>query len=302
MYVLGSPTANDYQEDKLRERSGADDMEVTSSMESNVERESDVERERDFQSELSEYISSTEGLWLLRTAYIEGIRFAQISFSPSAECFLQRFKTDPHSMIPELGQVNAEYLLCVFQEIFPYMLKPATLQSTPELRDEIMTGRSRIVFLPRITATSLSKRYDAGLLRNGQIELIKAVMRASMCEMRGLICRGAGCAELTEAFWQARGALQFFFGERFRSERLELLILRHLEEEGPVDVALVGGIREKTFGGNWLLFHWGFFQDTNITPWPEYVQGDARCRHLVNYNTELIGILRGLQTNEQRKA
>src|SRR5690606_10863779 len=65
-------------------------------------------------------------------------------------------------------------------------------------------------------------------------------------ELRKLIARGAGYEEVELACRNSVYANEFFFGShRFRSERLEVLLLRYLEEPG-FNAEVAAGIEEAT--------------------------------------------------------
>ncbi|RPA75400.1 hypothetical protein BJ508DRAFT_380081 [Ascobolus immersus RN42] len=251
-----------------------------------------TESERDFVSELSTYLQSAEGSWIIKTYYNEALHFAQVSYSDQDKPVL-RDHMRIATVIPELTQVTAEYLLCNFQEIMPYLLQPSTPEVVTGIREDIPRGAYSIVNVPRTIGKLLAQRYRAGLLRQGQVQLLEATYRSYIAEARNLIRNQAGGEEIVEADWQARGLLMFFVHRDFRSERLECLIAKHLRDDGPVDMTLVGMVRAKTLRIQWYRAHL-----SKSTSSPKAL---ARDRHIWRYDTQLLGALLGLSSVQERK-
>ncbi|RPA74640.1 hypothetical protein BJ508DRAFT_418504 [Ascobolus immersus RN42] len=93
-------------------------------------------------------------------------------------------------------------------------------------------------------------RYNAGLLRQGQVRLIRWAVVGYLREMRGLIgTLDPGNVQSTlMLMWYSSDRLEemndrLLSSPRFRSERLEVLLLVYLEEPG-VDMEVARGILE----------------------------------------------------------
>lgn len=107
------------------------------------------------------------------------------------------------------------------------------------------------VYSPEMVVAS---RWKAGLLRMGQVRLIETVLRGCL-ESINLMIKVENRGELSDTEFEVvrlreiarvchrtkETIVRFFGSERFRSERLELLIGRYLEEEG-VNWEVVRGV------------------------------------------------------------
>ncbi|RPA75464.1 hypothetical protein BJ508DRAFT_418129 [Ascobolus immersus RN42] len=153
-----------------------------------------------------------------------------------------------------LRQTAAEYILFFFQELYPYLKSPTTKNRTCEMESLLSTitsGYVRIqytcVWLYTISEVDASthERWEAGLMRIEQVGLIKQIIKAAMDEARAIIRLGGGVEELTEAGWSTRHLLAFVTSNRFRSERLEILLLRCLGHDD-INWKVVDGVRRAT--------------------------------------------------------
>ncbi|RPA75401.1 hypothetical protein BJ508DRAFT_418146 [Ascobolus immersus RN42] len=226
-----------------------------------------VARDRDFTSELFKFILDDDlcPAWIrdsrpyTECAYFaQPVPFAQLRAEVPSENWLIKGLIEPifnrrkidGVPIPGLAQIHAEHLLCVFQEILPYLLKPSTPELTEASRKAIFADLSFAAgspfYAPQVVGWLLSKRYEADLLRSGQVRLIEVAFRALIAEARCLIRNAAGGEEILESLWQDYELIVFLVEGRFRSERLEVSIWKYLEEREPVNLALVGAIRERT--------------------------------------------------------
>ncbi|RPA75045.1 hypothetical protein BJ508DRAFT_418334 [Ascobolus immersus RN42] len=105
---------------------------------------------------------------------------------------------------------------------------------------------SQLVAMPGKRSASTCERYHKGLLRTSMVRLLEAALGSFLDELRMLMKHGAPYESLSNACGDWNTAFDTFFtDERFRSERIELLILKYLDEDG-IDMELVGGIRLQT--------------------------------------------------------
>ncbi|RPA87090.1 hypothetical protein BJ508DRAFT_357543 [Ascobolus immersus RN42] len=108
----------------------------------------------------------------------------------------------------------------------------------------------RKLLFQKLTASKgpLRLRYKHGLLRNNQLELIKVVLENLLAGIEDLseILEGQELKDgqivlIRRAAWLLH---HFILSERFRSERLELLLLKYIKEEG-VNMEVVRGLQAK---------------------------------------------------------
>jgi hypothetical protein len=112
----------------------------------------------------------------------------------------------------------------------------------------------------------MQEKFKAGLLRDTQVRLVTAVLESWTSELRNLMVkfdggersRLEGLAEMTVACMKAKFLLEAFVSsERFRSERTELLILKHLEADDEVNTELVkrqDALNMALYGGKILRY------------------------------------------------
>ncbi|RPA77960.1 hypothetical protein BJ508DRAFT_349947 [Ascobolus immersus RN42] len=94
-------------------------------------------------------------------------------------------------------------------------------------------------------------RWRKGMLREGQMELIKALLRSLKDELTTLAMNEPNLTELEKDFNDAilvatQALTRFFASPRFRSERLELLLLHHLRQED-VNMDVARGVYAETW-------------------------------------------------------
>lgn len=94
---------------------------------------------------------------------------------------------------------------------------------------------------------SFVERLGRGMVRNGQARLIELTLSGLNGKLKGLIDQGGDISELYRAVWHSMTLFHFFTGERFRSERLEILILKYVDENG-VNMDVVRGVEVATDG------------------------------------------------------
>ncbi|RPA76662.1 hypothetical protein BJ508DRAFT_181822 [Ascobolus immersus RN42] len=100
------------------------------------------------------------------------------------------------------------------------------------------------------------RRQMAGLLRTNQLLLIELILKASMDLVKAWMILAASAGPATR-IWEAVGCLKrveaeiyrlyqtlisFFLSARFRSERLELLLVRYLSEPNDLNMEVIKGL------------------------------------------------------------
>ncbi|RPA75412.1 hypothetical protein BJ508DRAFT_21386 [Ascobolus immersus RN42] len=262
---------------------------------------SSLRHRRDFVSELTLHIRTTEEQWMARNGYDStsgDIKTHEDYHEP--ERYMKehwnKLQTSEPQANPELLQVTAEFFLCLFQEILPYeSLQKTGKTGTADCNSSSPSGsRVDLIISPMGVIWYLSERHRAGLLRDGQVYLITVSYKACMEEARMLIRAGVDGGELIIAVGLALGLVYCFAAKDFRSERLETLIKRYLQDDGPVNLSIVGTIRTKSLRRMWSKAHYvksagpGDFQ---------YAYDDL----VPYYDDEVLQALRGLPLRQQKK-
>src|SRR5690606_897101 len=92
----------------------------------------------------------------------------------------------------------------------------------------------------------LRKRSKARLLRDGQVRLVNAVFQGTMEQVAALLSEEKGLPWVILPCVMSEQLInKLFCSQAFRSERLEVLIMRYLDEEG-VNMEVVSAVTTKT--------------------------------------------------------
>ncbi|RPA76854.1 hypothetical protein BJ508DRAFT_364828 [Ascobolus immersus RN42] len=153
---------------------------------------------------------------------------------------------DPGIICPEsLHRTSELFMMFIISDVIPYYHK----LKSPDTPLDLFNGHPGGFpgpFLIESTYYQLSDRYYSGLLRTGQVRIIEAVLRGTINDLTIIMKRNGTKEEIIEALEESESFLDNFVNSgNFRSERLEVFILRYLAEEG-VNVDVVRGIREET--------------------------------------------------------
>ncbi|RPA75042.1 hypothetical protein BJ508DRAFT_418332 [Ascobolus immersus RN42] len=163
---------------------------------------------------------------------------------------------DNETHILPLSKVIEDWLLSFFESLFPYLYR--RYWSCREVRrnadkSAFTTQKGPIIahFMLMMTAvtplvcpdlTTLNMRWRAKLVRRELLILVEVVIKAHMDTCKAMIERGASVdALLHESALGGRCFKGFWVSDKFRSERIEVLILKYLMEDG-IDMAVVEGI------------------------------------------------------------
>jgi hypothetical protein len=151
----------------------------------------------------------------------------------------------PSNYITPLQQATDEYLLFFIETFSPYCKqhffdKEMDKDGVPAVllkRNGLIPEQMYLMIVKHIggsyAGVNVQQRYKRGMLRGGVIRLLEITLRALMDELQKLMARGAAYDEFELACRNSVYAVEFLFGShRFRSERLEILLLRYLDELG----------------------------------------------------------------------
>jgi hypothetical protein len=158
--------------------------------------------------------------------------------------------------IPPLHESIEAFLKFYFDEVSPFITKLQEHSSQDQIKhySGISQSHYHITFTFRTVLAvylqrgsySVHRRYEVGLLRMQHIELLKVVLKTLMLDSKAIIRNveeldenarsqlnlRAVVWELSLAGIRARKLASFFASGQFRSERLELLLMKYLEEDG----------------------------------------------------------------------
>ncbi|RPA76858.1 hypothetical protein BJ508DRAFT_417433 [Ascobolus immersus RN42] len=130
------------------------------------------------------------------------------------------------------------------KEYIPFYIRHIAVYAY--LRDAVFREdfNSNSLDLIRVPVELFADRHKAGLLRDTQIQLLGAVYRGTMEEVHRIIERNGEMKEINDALDRSYPLVKRLIASgRFRSERLELLILKYLKEEG-VCMDVVRGVNK----------------------------------------------------------
>ncbi|RPA78781.1 hypothetical protein BJ508DRAFT_378120 [Ascobolus immersus RN42] len=157
----------------------------------------------------------------------------------------------------QLLRLSEEFLLFLFRVIRPIVITEGWMHSY------FFMGLSYYI------QSYLNERWRRGLLRDGQVQLVVAVVEATMKEVQGLISEAAETNQSTSkreiclAFESSSSLLRKFLFI-LRSERLENLLLRYLHEDTTVDLKLWRSIR--AMSAEYYLLQKTVIVDTHSRP------------------------------------
>ncbi|RPA75041.1 hypothetical protein BJ508DRAFT_332497 [Ascobolus immersus RN42] len=121
-----------------------------------------------------------------------------------------------------------------------YFRKDERLNSEPYIQQRFL--------LPGETNCNLKGRWRRHLVRENLTSLIERSMKSYMGKLQMMMELGRGPDELDfVCFIQRRLILSFWCSDRFRSERTECLILKHLDEDTVAHKQVVDGVNAATF-------------------------------------------------------
>ncbi|RPA76315.1 hypothetical protein BJ508DRAFT_379543 [Ascobolus immersus RN42] len=147
---------------------------------------------------------------------------------------------------PPFREVLEELVELYIDTVFPFFnnIGHAKLSSQ---RDPKSTYHLMIEIICERHTTVLRQRWDCGLLRQGQVRLVEIAVRAAMTQVQSildvvvsrpmsdqdlLLDSTAKIQEMMRVCIRTTESLDLFFAsKKFRSERLELLLLRYLKQE-----------------------------------------------------------------------
>ncbi|RPA75776.1 hypothetical protein BJ508DRAFT_331785 [Ascobolus immersus RN42] len=196
---------------------------------------------------------------------------------------------------PQLRGLVEECLLFYINALFPYFSE----QLGKPWYDFDDSYDPRLTFINILDAFGglvdrrigivISQRWRNGLLRDGQVQLLIILCRKMLVQLWALVCipaeevneeflRVAEIMRAMERTWKA--ICKFFGNERFRSERLENLLLRYLDEE-EVNWDVVRGmekaqrVKEKGTAprSRTLMFFWRKSEQRMVTSEAEIADG-----------------------------
>ncbi|RPA77354.1 hypothetical protein BJ508DRAFT_417089 [Ascobolus immersus RN42] len=94
------------------------------------------------------------------------------------------------------------------------------------------------------------RRWESGLLRNTQVALIEGTIKTMVDEFRSVLESDNEVLQRLFMFGGALGfyrtAIDIFTGQRFRSERLELSLLKYLADDEPPNLLVINGVEKAT--------------------------------------------------------
>ncbi|RPA82296.1 hypothetical protein BJ508DRAFT_414151 [Ascobolus immersus RN42] len=134
--------------------------------------------------------------------------------------------------IPPLLETFRVCTAFFFEELHPYL---CLFPPTPERRDGGIYGvkyhiREAWIGCMRYHGKFLQERWDAGLVRDGLVRLLKGTFDAMIRQVRAVItAEGSDKKIMVKVGFYVR--LLRFLSDEFRSERLEALMLRYLDED-----------------------------------------------------------------------
>ncbi|RPA71081.1 hypothetical protein BJ508DRAFT_315939, partial [Ascobolus immersus RN42] len=148
---------------------------------------------------------------------------------------------------PRLRQTVSKYLHFYLVRLKPYLLSPERIDRSPEIEKLIRMNETTMfcgyVGLRMIWTSNhnMSQRCGAGLMREEQYELIRTVYESTMTQMLVMMEYGVGEEEITDALGMTRVWLEKLSDPRFRSHRLEIMLLKYLKEDN-VNWKVVEGV------------------------------------------------------------
>ncbi|RPA77135.1 hypothetical protein BJ508DRAFT_330446 [Ascobolus immersus RN42] len=158
---------------------------------------------------------------------------------------------------PVLLQSFAEHMLFFFQHLRPFVsgVSPAPQhdRTAPGYGGPLTIGEYAFLYILRVTY-NLTQRWNAKLLREGQIRIVQRALKAGLDELRIIIATtpfNTPDKEDVVAEYCFRTYMlirEFIASTEFRSERLEYFLGKYLDEEG-VNMDVVNGIEEATMKG-----------------------------------------------------
>ncbi|RPA87091.1 hypothetical protein BJ508DRAFT_320981 [Ascobolus immersus RN42] len=139
------------------------------------------------------------------------------------------------AIIPELFSVVEEIVWCLCQPL-------------DHGRDNKVLNEFHVRVCSKLVYQKVPfrERYHRGLLRNHQVELVHVVLEKLLQELKHLASNDSETLEdeqvmlVRRAGWLLEG---FLLSERFRSERLELLLLSYVQESKVANMGVVKGLR-----------------------------------------------------------
>ncbi|RPA76665.1 hypothetical protein BJ508DRAFT_181887 [Ascobolus immersus RN42] len=96
----------------------------------------------------------------------------------------------------------------------------------------------------------LKARQEAGLLRTNQVRLVECILRATMDVIKKWQAQveerneDTDVSEITSTLFGLCEILNFFTDEQFRSERLEVLLVRYLSEVDDINIEVINGLEK----------------------------------------------------------
>ncbi|RPA81407.1 hypothetical protein BJ508DRAFT_414831 [Ascobolus immersus RN42] len=134
------------------------------------------------------------------------------------------------------------------QFIFPVVAREAFKQrcTHPNKWTESTKGFTSEDFPLDLVYMVFEERHKAGLLRDGQVRLVCAVLQSARDQLDAIVSKDFIGLDIRLIYRMAENALtEFFCSASFRSERLENLILKYLAEED-VNMEVVRGVTLRT--------------------------------------------------------
>ncbi|RPA71505.1 hypothetical protein BJ508DRAFT_90176 [Ascobolus immersus RN42] len=158
--------------------------------------------------------------------------------SPRWSHLIHRASTDFPTLVPlPFRQILAEHLLFYYTHLHDFLAVTA-VEPWVEVKGLDMAAMESIyayTHLP-VIAPAFVQRYKRGLMREGQIQLIKAAFKSGLEELKVILrIREPGfdaTEEVLEACQRNGRLLTWLTSGDFRSERLEVLLGRYLIEPG----------------------------------------------------------------------
>ncbi|RPA86609.1 hypothetical protein BJ508DRAFT_411268 [Ascobolus immersus RN42] len=215
--------------------------------------------------------------WLVHHEDVDLNRLANVS-DRAAELLTSIFRQSSETFsMTEVKEMATETVLFLFETLVPSILlgsvgryqklfrvpwrrrKPWDYDNPGSSREPSTTIEAILFMIKDLrTDPDLNQRLYANLLRHEQIELVAETVRGLLVELSVLAKDSSWSAnywtQSIEIMAHYGAILDFITDELFRSERLEVLMLRYVREEG-VNTTVVEGIRKMTRETPRLGFH-----------------------------------------------
>ncbi|RPA85408.1 hypothetical protein BJ508DRAFT_322847 [Ascobolus immersus RN42] len=139
-----------------------------------------------------------------------------------------------------------DWVVFLLDEMHPFVLRQLVSDYPPEfgargverLHDMLAVELFFRAGCYEVSMNDLYERWARGMLRPNQIRLVRLVLTISLGRVRSLMERGESVVDLEREVGYFIPLMDFVTSRKFRSERLEMAIVKYLDEDGlDLDVA-----------------------------------------------------------------